>query len=378
MAVEMTKQGKADTGRYSDFMHYPLPPIPDRADVKRDGWGRYKLPSPSTGRLTAFSRATTLAETTEDHYNLNQWQIRTKVAAVLKAQQAHARRDNENISDEDYRYGQLFVDLVKALDEGTGRAANKVIDEIDNLLGGRDAAELGGAVHDWLGALDMGQVLVHQIPEKFQPYALAYQAALARAGFVAVPIYVERIVINDRGEETVAGTLDRIYMCIETGELYLGDLKTSKTLEWSYLSYSIQFAVYGYATLMLKTDGTGWEPMPEINQDMCVVVHVPSDQPERSQVVAYDLYAGGEHMITAIEVRAQRRNAAKRVMGPTTPIPSKNTLRYVEARQALQNIHDVEEAQSIVEQYEDVWDDALNEFGAACLELATTATTNKE
>ena len=378
--IEMKADGAPDTGRYSEWSRYPLPPELPREEAQFDGYGRYKLPSPTTGRLTSYTRATTVAGTTSDDFNLVQWKIRTKVLAALKGAEQYGvlmSPQSDSMSDTDQALAAAFVEFQKALAGGKPRAANDAIDLMDNLTGGRDSAELGGAVHDWLGALDLGQVLLHQIPEQFQPYAISYQNALARAGLVAVPEYVERLVLNERGEETVVGRIDRIYRCIETGELYLGDLKTSKTLDFSLLEYGIQFAVYGYATLMMELDGVTWVPMPEINQDICVCVHVPSDQPERSQVVPFDLYAGGEGMITALEVRRQRKDIPKRVLGGTTPIPSKSALRYVEARQALQSMRTVDDAVDIQQTYQDVWTDDLQEFGATCFEL-TTATDTEE
>lgn len=370
--TELATDGAPDTGRYSDFMRYPLPPPAPREEVQFDGYGRYKIPSPTTGRLTSYTRATTVASSTSDHFMLNQWKIRTKVTGVLRAADLHTRKDTEGLTDAEYELANAYALLLEAMKGGTAKKINDAIDLIDDLAGGADAKELGGAVHDWLGELDMGRVLLQQIPEQFQPYAIAYQDALHRAGLVAVPEYVERLVLNDRGKETVAGRLDRIYRIVETGELVLGDLKTSKTLDFSLLEYAIQFAVYGYATLMLNLDGKTWGAMPDINQEFCVCVHVPSDQPDRSQVVPFDLWAGGEGMITAIEVRDQRKDIPKRVLGHTTPIPSRDTLRYVEARQRIQSITSMDDAVALREEYEDVWTDDLTEFGAQCFELLAT------
>jgi len=90
--TELTVNG-ADIGRYSEHSRYPLPPFPERINVAVDGWNRYKLPSPSTGRLTAYTRATTVASTTPDFYNLNRWKIRTKVAAAVGVLDAAAGRE---------------------------------------------------------------------------------------------------------------------------------------------------------------------------------------------------------------------------------------------------------------------------------------------
>lgn len=387
--TEMMVDGSPDVARYSEYSRYPLPPIPPQVEVTVDGYQRYKVPSPSTGKLTGFTRATTVARTTAEEYNLEQWKIRTKVQAVLKAQDAFGRCADGRYptSDEDRELAALYGQLLKAMDDGKSRPINQAIDKIDDLAGGADARELGGAVHDWLGELDSGRILLHQIPEQFQPYAIAYQECLVRAGLIAVPEYIERLVLNNRGIETICGRIDRIYHCVTDGQLYLGDLKTSESLDFSLLEYAIQFAAYGYAPLMCAIDRLGWEPMPKLvglphpsddkafgedgdpRDPMCFCVHVPRTQPERSQVIPFNLRFGADAYIQALEVRKTRNAAKKEVLGQTTPIPSKEALRYVEARQALQNIQDEADARNVMEKYEDVLDDGLMEFGAQCFEL---------
>lgn len=386
--TEIMVDGSPDVARYSAYSRYPLPPIPPQVEVTVDGYQRYKVPSPSTGKLTGFTRATTVSRTTAEEYNLEQWKIRTKVMAVMKAKAAADNRSDGvlMLADGD-TLAEAYDALLKAMAEGKSRAINQAIDQIDDLAGGADARELGGAVHDWLGELDSGRILLHQIPEQFQPYAVAYQECLARAGLIAMPEFIERLVLNNRGIETICGRIDRIYRCVTDGQLYLGDLKTSESLDFSLLEYAIQFAAYGYAPLMCAIDRLGWEPMPKLvglphpsddkvfgedgdpRDPMCFCVHVPRTQPERSQVIPFNLRFGADAYIQALEVRKTRNAAKKEVLGQATPIPSKEALRYVEARQALQNIHDEADARNVMEKYEDVLDDGLMEFGAQCFEL---------
>jgi len=377
--TEIMSDGSPDVARYSEFMRYPLPPFPQQIDVDLDGFNRYKVPHPETGRITAYSRATTISSVLPESYNLEQWKIRQKVRAVLKAAElkAAADADDSELSDHDMAMVAAFNDLLKAFTEDKAREINRAIDLLDDLAGGADAREFGGAVHDWLGELDMGNVLMHQLPDFVKPFADAYQESLRRAGLVACPQYVERLVLNDRvDDEWVVGRLDRIYRIVETGELVLGDCKTSKSLDFSTLEFLCQLATYGWAQHMLKLDRSGWEPMPQIRDDYAVVVHVPSTAPEHSQVIPYDLWAGAEAYMEAIKVRKLRKELPKRAHTHTTPIPSKESLRYVEARQALQNIRGIEDARDIAEQYEDVWTDDLTEFGRRCVELASPENTN--
>jgi hypothetical protein len=255
------------------------------------------------------------------------------------------------------------------------RALDNAVDLLDNLTGGRDAAELGEAVHAWLEAVDVGTVLPADVPDMFKPYVAAYRDALRRAGLIALPQYVERIVLNDRGEETIAGTIDRIFLVVTTGELIMGDVKTSKTLEYGWLTYSVQVGgVYGFATKMMAADGSGWEPMPEVGQKYAIILHVPSDQPERSAAVTIDMWFGGETMITSLETRRRRKAAPKAVpFVHEIPVPTKDALRYVEARDALLDITYVGDLPGVYENYEDVWTDDLTELGHHVAQLFNNA-----
>ncbi|QDF17576.1 exonuclease [Gordonia phage Yago84] len=358
--------------RRTPTMGYELPPPTPRAEAAYDGWGRYKLPSPTTGRPTGFTRATTVADTLDDTYNLNRWKRRETAKRIIALAD---EVDVAEIAGVDIADNDLLVALRQAVADDDKSKLDAALDAIDNAMGGRDAAELGTAVHAWVEAIDLGLVTLPQVPEMFQPYVVAYLDVLARHGLVAVPDYCERIVLNDRGEETIVGTLDRIYLCVATGELILGDVKTSKTLEYSYLSYAVQLAVYGYATRMLSVDGKTWGPMPPMkgltDEDMenevrpyGVIIHVPSDQPERSSAVTMDLWFGAETMVTALETRRRRKQAKSQVpYVHALPAATRESLRYVEARQAMMKLSSSAELEQVWESYQDIWDDDLTALG---------------
>ena len=373
--TELLADGTADTYRRSEICGFPLPPFPEQVNVEFDGWKRYKLPSPTTGKLTAYTRATTVAGVTPDDYNLVQWKIRMKVEATIQCLRAledavAADAAGAEISPFDRMKADAYGKYLDAVNGGKGRDINNAIDHMQDICGGAESREHGGAVHDWIAELDMGRILLHQIPEAYQVHAQAYQEAMARAGLIAVPEYTERLVLNTSGIETIAGRLDGICWCVETQELHVMDRKTSKTLDFSALEFGIQVAgVYSGAELMLKTDRSEWEPMPQVNKELAFIVHVPSDQPERSQVVPLAIPPGAYAMNTALQVRAERRMADKVFFGQSYPIPSEESLRYVQARQRLQNLQSAEEASVILQEYEDVMDDALMSFGAQCFEL---------
>jgi hypothetical protein len=358
--TELTGDGDVHIpARMTRTMSYPLPPEPPRVTAVYDGWGRYKLPHPTTGRPTGFTRATTVASTLDDTYNLSRWARRETARFLLGASAAD--------------HTHLTGPIIDAFDEDNKAAIDAALDALDDAYGGKDAAELGTAVHAWLEAVDLGAIRPVDVPERFAPYVRSYREVLARYGLVAEPRYVERIVLNDRGEETIVGTLDRIYRVAATGELILGDVKTSKTLEYGYLAYSVQLAIYGFATHMLAADGSGWEPMPEINEDYAIILHVPSDQPERAEAVTIDLKFGAETAVAALDARRRRKESKKAVpFVHALPIPTRESLRYVAARHAIQDISDRAQLSVIWKEFADVWSDELTELGEQFAALLLT------
>src|SRR5699024_1772855 len=115
--------------------------------------------------------------------------------------------------------------------------------------GASEAAEFGTAVHAWLEAIDQGRMIPAMVPEMYREHVHAYMATLARHAVYPVPEYTERTVLNT--EYGLVGTLDRIYQ-LPDDRLVMGDVKTSKSLEYGYLSYSMQMAGYASADLMLS------------------------------------------------------------------------------------------------------------------------------
>jgi len=281
-----------------------------------------------------------------------------------------------------------LTQLLAFIAAGNDSKANGPIDMLDNITGGRDSAEFGSAVHAWLEALDLRQITLHQIPEQFRPWADAYQRCLARLGLIALPQYVERVVMYEGHwhtepttgartwvptKEVITGTLDRIYLNVTTGELYLGDLKTSKGLTFSWVTYCVQLNVYGRASRMATVDGTAWEPMPAVNQTMALLVHVPSDDPSKAAVIPYNLATGDRYLATSIDARDHRRNAKNDVPNLATPVPSAAALRFVAAYQALQAAQSVDDLNRIWSEYQDVWTDDLTQLGHAVAPLLTAA-----
>lgn len=384
----MTQFAQPGQQRKTEWSEYPLPPlIPGRWYPSYNGKHQYLLPSPANGGMpVGISRATTVAKTLDDTYKLEMWGVRRRVESIMKLLDAAlapvggvegvlsvAMSDAESDADDKgtavpahlKRAHELVRQLIADIPKDDMKSTNATIDLINNYNGGQDANEFGSAVHEWLGALDMGLIQLWQIPDQFQPWAVSYQHALRRAGLVPVPQYVERTIMNDTNEESVAGQLDRVYRCVVTGELYGGDLKTSKAenLGFTWMTYAVQLAVYFLAPWLMALDGSGFEPMPALNRKMALLVHVPSDAPEKSQVLPYNLEIGQKYLSTSITARNHRSQAKYEVPGLTTPIPSPEALQYVEAYQAIQAARSVDDLNRVWEAHQAVWSDELTVLG---------------
>ncbi len=358
--------------RTTEYQGYPLPPPTPRPPSVFGQWNWYKLPHPETGRPTLYPRATNIAKVLDDEYGLNRWRRRETALRVMELAKLPP----------DTRLNPLFETtassalgaLLAATESDKVTAIDAVLDMIDNMMGGAHARELGECVHAWLEALDMGIVLMRDVPELVRPHVDAYYRTMAHRGIVPLPDFVERTVLNQQCEDeyglTVAGKIDRVFRIVTTGELVLGDVKTSKDLQYSWLPFGVQVGgVYGWAELVLTLDGTGWEPMPELREDFAILMHVPSNNPAGTAAITIDKWWGGEALVETAMVKNRQKSAKAEVPKHAIPAPSDAAIRYATARIELSAITSLDEGQAIYESFEDVWDDALDEHAGRVAQL---------
>jgi hypothetical protein len=362
ISADMTPEPRA-----TEYQGYPLPPPTPRPASRFGQWGWYKLPHPETGRDTLFPRATTIAKVLDDREGLAKWGRRETAARVLELTKLPP--DTQLNPRFETTAGSALGALLMAMESNKATAPDPVLDMIDNMMGGAHARELGECVHAWLEALDMGIVLLRDVPDLVRPHVDAYRATMAHRGLVPLPAYVERTVLNTQCEGeyglSVAGKIDRIFRIVTTGELVLGDVKTSKDLQYSWLSFAVQVGgVYGWAERVLTLDGKGWEAMPAIRDDFAILMHVPSNNPEGTAAITIDKWFGGEALAESAMVKNRRKDAPKAVPRHAVPIPSDAAIRYATARNELSAITSLDEGQAVYESYEDVWDDDLGEHAA--------------
>lgn len=331
---------------------FPLPPDrrPNRPPIKG---GRYFLPHPVTGAPQRFTRATTVSGILDDTTQLDKWKMRNVVKGLV-----------------------LQPALIGRVTTATGFAEdhvlNMVAEDASIAAGSLTDAERGTAVHAWLEYIDDGTLTIPELPEVFQPHATNYRRVLAERGVVAVPSMIERIVWHPDG---YVGTLDRIYELAD-GTWCLGDVKTSKTLKYGYLSFAVQLAIYRDATHMLSEDCTRWEPMPVLREDFALLAHIPSNDPSTASLPTFDMRAGRAALAVATRALHMRRQADKVIpYQHATPIPSPEQAAHHAARYAVETSHTPADLQAAWEKYQAVWTDDLTQLGNAVAAALTSTTT---
>lgn len=270
-----------------------------------DQYGRYLLPDPGNpgGGRIPWTRATTLAGTIDDTWNLQQWDQRMVAHGLGKREDLYA--------------------LAQALDPETDKKdLQKVCDDAKTAAGASAGANLGTAFHgftvtadrnpgDWAGV----------VPARWHDHVTAYREGLRAAGYTVVPNMIERKVVNTACRS--AGKFDR--MLIETtasdrvGVLpVIGDVKTEKQSDsyapftYSMRSIAIQLAIYANASHYWT--GVDYLPMPTMNLNTAYVMYVPARSAASFALWEVDIKQGWDVVQLAIDVRRWR--STKGLMKP--------------------------------------------------------------
>lgn len=266
-------------------------------EVKRDRWKRYLLPDPVTGEERAWTRASTLARALADEYNLTGWKLRMVALGIAK--------------NKDLAAGVLALkDPHEGDDKKTMKSlVGKAMERAESSAG----ATYGTSLHNFTHRLDRGEPLDKLgAPDPLDKDLAEYQATLRRYGLGIVPELIERIVICP--ELGAAGTFDRILTQrpgpFSPTPLTVADLKTGKTVDWSWLEWAIQLAIYANATHMWDPATRSYVPMPPrevLDRDRALIIHLPVGK-AKGVVYGLNLIEGWEAAHLAERVRVARNN----------------------------------------------------------------------
>lgn len=265
--------------------------VSGQPEARRDHAKRYIVVDPDLGdfrrtvckekKPKGITRATTFNKAAQNTTSLNAWGKRNVVmGASLRPdilRRAHGLT-HDNGKDE----------------------LNRVVDELEKAAGAKVAADEGSFLHEFTDQIDAGLKTWRDAPPAYQADLKRYVEALAKEGLEPVPGLIERTTfIREYGG--VAGTFDRIFYHVQSGQYVPGDLKTGKTMSyamdetecqiWIYAHGVNQNGIYDWNTDtwgpalagMLETDPEERQQIT-VSETVGVIVHMPVQGPEAGEV----------------------------------------------------------------------------------------------
>lgn len=262
------------------------------SELPRDRWGRPLITPPDGGDPTAYTRVTTFAKAIDDTYHLGQWAKR--MVAYGMAQRRDLVLAATAITDPD--------------DRGQKRTLNEIAEKAIEASKAGARAIAGTALHSFTEEIDRGEEIRATVPEEYLPTLEAYRLAirffrvLKMEGFCVVDALriggsYDRIL-----EATVEG-LDAFEaatgrrMCypdgteVQPGDVFIGDLKTGRSIDFGIGAIAVQLASYANAEDYDHTLGSR-SPLPgNPRKDWALVLHAPAGG-DAATLVWVDIAAG--------------------------------------------------------------------------------------
>lgn len=168
-----------------------------------------------------------------------------------------------------------FPHVRKALTGTPDNADDCYVGKAKEVAGANEARERGTNRHTaWEHRAITGDLIG---TPAIQEQILSVEALLLAARLERVPGLSERVIRNE--EVRCAGKFDDVLRHMDTGVLFIADLKTKKRKFFSWMEVDAQLAIYAHARWMLAENGQGYVAGPHgvVNMERGVVLHVPSD-----------------------------------------------------------------------------------------------------
>jgi len=304
---------------------------PNSGEREFDRWGRRLLPDPESlkGGRIPWTRATTLASSIQEMWNLQQWQLRMVAHGIGKRADLYA--------------------LASALDPDTEKSdLQRVCDDAMEAAKAREGANLGTALHGFTGRYDSASLhqraqVLTSIPADWRDHIATYAAGMKSANLATDRRYVECIVVNTKIKS--AGKFDRL-VTREDGILAapingmpapvtwtVADLKTEKgEFEFSQGNIAIQLGIYANAEYMWLPDEKRYVLMPNVRKDIAYVLHLPATERNEDGSIKWGIWevniaAGWEAVQLCLDVRAwrKRKGLMRPIRQPATPAQVEQT-----------------------------------------------------
>lgn len=272
-------------------------------ECPRDRWDRYLIVPNGEKKPVAHTRVTTVAKAMDDGYGVTDWKVRMSALGFAV---------------DPILYGQLCALVPDSMETLDKYAVSKLCDKATTKAGGDDARDNGNILHAATEQVDRGRKL--HMPDTYQRDIDAYQEKLAELEIRIRPDLIERHVVIPGLAEPIAGKADRF---VEFGStLKTFDLKAGKVASYSWLAFAIQLALYSRAATFYNAKTKTHEPVPEIDQDIGMICHLPAGQ-AKCDIYFVDLNLGWLAAQHALAVRTWRKRGRSGELAeawtPTTP-----------------------------------------------------------
>lgn len=278
-----------------------------------DGYGRYKVTHPDTGKPVKWTRATTFAKSISNTFALNKYDQRLVLLGATMRPDIRDRAHGKHVRADKDLLDALATDLRSAA--GSGVAANK-----------------GTTVHGFTEAVDHAwhtpagpMSVLDKVPPEYQVIVGTYIHLLKHHGLEPIPYLTEFTTAVKQFQ--VAGTSDNCYkvtkpltvktargdVLLAPGEYVIGDKKSGRSLEFAQREIAIQLGTYAQG---LNTSGRfdwetrTWDPDPlggaKVRTDVGLVVHLPVDDDATDQpsVQGVDTESGWNAAVLCERVRS--------------------------------------------------------------------------
>ena len=303
-------------------------PAPTQAAGKvRMERGRYKLPDPDTGKDVLFTRVSNIAKVLEDTYHLDLWKDRMLAKGLAM------------------RPDLVMLAGATPLEE-KWKFSNDIVRPARDTAGGSQGANHGTAFHSLTEIVDRGEpVPPGTLLDNVKRLDL-YKQSLNAHGLTVIPDWMERVVLNR--EHRLVGRTDRA-LWADRGQgaaawlpqgfsAVIGDVKSQKSMDFGCMSIAMQLAIYAHADLVWNEDAGRWEePDIDLNRDVAVVMHVPSDR-IAADIHVIDIARGWELVQMAMEVRAARKETLNRRLNSPSEVKWERAILNASTKQELSQI----------------------------------------
>ncbi len=255
------------------------------AEPKRDRYGRYVIIPATGGKAKSYTRATTVAETLDDRYNLELWKMRQVAVGLARRPDILAGVATAD-ADDKKAINALCQDAMSAADSGA-------------------AANMGTALHKVIERINTDEQHRDDVPEMFRHAAHAYCELLESHRVTVIAEACERIHVLDA--HGIAGMAD-CHVTVD-GRRYIADLKTGAGVDFGARGFAVQLAIYAMAETLYDPGTETHTAMPEVDQDRALIIHLPAKGGDPA-LHWLDIGAGREALTHALWTRQWRKNKA--------------------------------------------------------------------